>query len=152
MKNFYLASALILALSLMSCEKEKLGDNTSPVQEEQHITFVNTLWSAHQTFTETISGSPMEFEFELSMTFYSDSTGLIEQTTIKPFNDAAQFSFTYNFDGASMGNLIQTNMYGEELHPMIIMYNADEETITLTRDDYSPEEHTKYDQIYHKIM
>ena len=141
----------VLATMAVSCQKEKTENHQSEIPENQSVSFVNTHWNAHLSFTETVSGSPVEFEFELSMTFYSDSTGLIEQTTIKPFNDVAQFSFTYDFDGISTGNLYQTNMYGQQLHPMILLYEKDEETITLTRDDYSEDEHTKFDQVYHRV-
>ena len=151
MKKIFLISVFIEALSQMSCKKEDTNASIIPTPENPSVSFVNTHWNAHLSFTETVSGSPVEFEFELSMTFYSDSTGLIEQTTIKPFNDVAQFSFTYDFDGISTGNLYQTNMYGQQLHPMILLYEKEGETITLTRDDYSEDEHTKFDQVYHRV-
>lgn len=151
MKRLYLISVLMMALSLVSCEKEKTGNNGTHDQGGQPVSFVNTQWSSHLSYVETVSGVSYEFEYDMSMTFNSDSTGLIEQTVTKPFVDRAQFTFTYEFDGISSGTLVQKNMYDEVLEPLTMLYDADEETITLTNDDYTAEQHEKYDQVYHKV-
>lgn len=113
MKKILAIFLVAASLLTVSCDKVK------------EIKLSGTKWQASMQI--------MEFSGTYTMTFATDSTGLMNAVLVGGGEDE-EFSdpFTYTFDNVSAGTI---TISGEE--PQIFTYNPDEKTITIL---FKPEE------------
>lgn len=147
---------LLLAAALMtavSCGKEEPNEGSvNPTPGQETVSFVGTHWEAHLDFNDIIAGSEIHFVYNMTMEFFTDSTGRTMQTMLEPNSfDPAPFDFVYQFDGETSGSMTEFNMYGEQLETLRITYDKVSETITVSNDNYTPEQHAKFDRVFHKV-
>ena len=141
------------AMLIVSCSKEEPNEGSvNPTPGQETVSFVGTHWEALLDFNDIIAGSEIHFVYNMTMEFFTDSTGRMMQTMLEPYSfDPAPFDFVYQFDGETSGSMTEFNMYGEQLETLRITYDKVSETITVSNDNYTPEQHAKFDRVFHKV-
>ncbi|MBQ9587907.1 MAG: hypothetical protein IJR26_08630 [Bacteroidales bacterium] len=158
-------------MMLVSCSKEEPNEGSvNPTPGEETVSFVGTHWEGTLEFNDTVSGQVLHLKYLRTLEFYTDSTGLMEQTVLSPWNGSpTPFEIRYVMETLVSGHVTLTNPTGTESHVDLI-YNPVDTTITFSEpgltswqhekydmvfhkvyDNYTPEQHAKFDRVFHKV-
>ena len=82
-----LAALALGAMLLVSCSKEEPNEGSvNPTPGQETVSFVGTHWEGALEFNDTVSGQVLHLKYLRTLEFYTDSTGLMEQTMLSPWN------------------------------------------------------------------